>query len=558
MRSFTTIPVILHPPEADEGSPDHEILRLRLRMTSWFRMTFFLVFFSFVFFVSCANQDSVVPDTLRIGLSAEPDTLNPITASDAYASRINSYVHDSLIDRDLDTLEFIPKLATHWKISSNHLEYIFYLRKGVIWHDGHPFTADDVVFSFETILNPKVEAPFLRVYYADISKVEKIDDYTVRFVYSKPYFLALSMCGSIPLIPKHIYDTETAFSQNPANRSPIGTGPYRFIEWKTGKRIILERYENYWDKKPAIKKMQFKIITDDTVTLQVLKKGELDLASIRPIQWIKQTNTKKFEESFYKLEYYVPGYNYIGWNNVSPLFSDAKVRIAMTLMIDRKKILEKINFSLGKIVESPFFIGTDQYNTSLVPHPYDPQKARILLSEAGWKDTNGDGWLDKNQITFRFNFLYPSGSKFGERLGPIMKEDFKKVGIDMSIERMEWAAFLDRIEKKNFDATALGWSSSFETDPYQVWHSSQAKIDRGSNFISFENPEADFLMEKAKVEFNEAKRNKLYYELQDIISREQPYTFLFVNSSLVVVSKRFENVVVHKAGIETKEWVPKN
>jgi len=226
----------------------------------------------------------------------------------------------------------------------------------------------------------------------------------------------------------------------------------------------------------------------------------------------------------------------------------------MTMMVDRQRLLEKIEFGLGQVIESPFFVEAPQYDTSLKNIAYDPEKAKALLKEAGWADTDGDGILDKDGKKFSFVFLYPAASKFSERLAPILKEDLAKVGIEMTIDRMEWAVFLERIEKKNFDATALGWSTGYEDDPYQVWHSSQAKMERGSNFISFENSEADHFIESARTEFDPTLRNKLYDRFQEIIFDEQPYTFLFSTDSLVVVSKRFKNVIVHKTGLNTLEW----
>lgn len=514
------------------------------------------VIFLSISLISCRPQNLESPETLRLVMSAEPATLNPITATDAYASQIDNLVNDTLIDRDHDTLEFIPKLAKSWEVSSDHLRYTFYLRDDVFWHDGKPFTADDVVYSFERIQDPKVDAPHLRVYFsgAGINKIKKIDQYTVQFISDKPYFKAFSICGSLPLIPKHIYNTKTPIEENTANRHPIGLGPYKFSKWKTGKKIELLRNESYWDKKPDILKVDFYLITDSTIALQVLKKEKLDQASLRPIQWIKQTNSEKFEDSFYKLKYLLPGYNYIAWNLNTSFFSDPRVRLAMTSLVNREKLLEKLKFSLGEIVTGPFFVDSPQYNKKLKYHPYDPEKAKNLLKEAGWVDSDGDGLLDKNGKTFSFTFLYPASSKFSERLSTILKEDLKKIGIEMDIQRLEWAAFLGRIREKDFEATSLGWSTSFEGDPYQIWHSSQADIPGGSNFISYKNKEVDQIIEEARVEFNEEKRNELYHRFHEILYNEQPYTFLFANYSLVVVSKRFDNVKVHKTGLDFLEW----
>ncbi|MBX7147770.1 peptide-binding protein [bacterium] len=515
-----------------------------------------IIIFFLSFLLACDPQVKLDPATLRIGLTAEPDTLNPILASDAYAERILGYVNDSLIDRNKDTLDFEPKLAERWEISKDGLEYTFHLRKNVKWHDGQPFTADDVIYSFNKIKDPTTEAPFLRVYYEDIKNVEKQDDYTVKFTYAKPYFLALSMCGGMPLVPKHVFDDGTDFNRHPARRQPIGTGPYKFGVWDTNKKITLIRNEDYWGPKPAIREIDNIIISDEKIAFQVLKKGDLDFFSLRPIQWVKQTGDEKFNALFNKYTYLLPSYNYIGYNMQKPFFKDARVRLAMTSLINRPKLLEKINYDLGIIIESPFFPDSDQYNKKLTLHPYDPAKAKQLLTEAGWADHDGDGILDKDGQKFEFTFLYPSSATFTERLASILKEDLSQLGINMKIVKMEWAAFINKIESKDFEATSLGWSSSFESDPYQLWHSSQAKMDRGSNFVSFENEEADRLIEKARVEFDKQKRNALYYRFQEIIYNEQPYTFLFNNYSLVVVSKRFTNVKVHKAGLDPLDWIP--
>ncbi|MBL7685097.1 MAG: peptide-binding protein [Deltaproteobacteria bacterium] len=499
-------------------------------------------------------------------LGSEPDTLNHLTATDAYESRINSFVFDSLIERDNETLEWKPKLASSWEVSDNKMQFTFHLRRDVKWHDGKPFTADDVIYSFDRIQDPKVDAPHLRVYYKDIKKLEKVDDYTIRFTYAKPYFKALVFCGEIPIIPKHIFDDGSDFNKNPAGRHPIGTGPYRFLRWDTGKKIVLEKNTDYWDahKMPGLQQIVFKIISEDSVALQELKKGEVDLAGLRPIQWVRQTDSKKFNRDFVKHEYYAPGYRFIGWNLKNPLFQDAKVRRALTQLIDRQSIVDKLEFGLGKVISGPFFFQGYEYNQTIPPLPYDPEDSKKLLEEAGWEKSNESGLLEKEfeveeegkkikkKMSFQFTFLIPSGARFYERLATLMKEDFKKVGIEMKIRTMEWAAFIGRINKRDFEATALGWSAGFDEDPYQVWHSSQAK--QGSNFVGFENKEADEIMEEARKTFNQDRRAKLYHRFHEIIADEQPYTFLYTGESLIARSARFKNVKVYRTGLDPIEW----
>ncbi|MDO8461428.1 MAG: ABC transporter substrate-binding protein, partial [Deltaproteobacteria bacterium] len=275
--------------------------------------------------LGCSFQVPKEPSTLLWHLGAEPDTLNPITSTDAYASRIDSFIFETLIERDNATLAWKPKLATSWTISPDHRQFTYTLRSDVRWHDGKPFSADDIVYSFGRIIDPTVDAPHLRVYYKDIIKVEKIGSNVVRFTYREPYFLALEFTGTIPIVPKHLYE-KGDFNKHPLNRSPIGTGPYRFHSWKTNESIRIVRNEEYWGTKPEIREIAFEVIAEDTVALQVLKKGGLDFAGLRPIQWIKQTGSRHFNEQFQKMKYSTPGYSFIGWNNKSPYFADKRVR----------------------------------------------------------------------------------------------------------------------------------------------------------------------------------------------------------------------------------------
>lgn len=500
--------------------------------------------------------DPVSGDWLVSSLTAEPDTLNPITATDAYESRINFFILESLIERDMATLELKPKLAHKWEISPDKLKYTFYIRKGIKWHDGQEFTAEDVVFSFQKINDPKVDAAPLRNYYRDVKKVEAIDKYTVQFTYNKPYFLALEFCGGLPVVPKHIFN-KGDFNKHPYNRKPVGTGPYVFDKWETGKQIVLKRNENYWNQKESghLDKIVFKIITDDTVRLQLLKKGDLDFNSLLPIQWVRQTVSKKFKEKFRKLSFYNPYYSYIGWNMRNPLFKDRDVREALTRLVNKKSILKNLFYGLGQTTTGPFYLFSKAYNKNIKPFEHDPKKAIALLKKAGWQDTNNDGILDKNGMDFKFTFMISHGATITEQIATILKEDLKKVGIVMDIKRLEWAAFLKQIDDRKFDACILGWSMGIEQDPYQLWHSSQTE-NKGSNLTGFKNKRVDELIEKIRTEFNDEKRYAMMHEVHSIIHQEQPYTFLFCTMGLVAVERRFQNTRTYniRPGLNAVEW----
>lgn len=498
------------------------------------------------------GSEPVDGDWLIYHLSAEPAILNPITATDAYESTVNSgKIYETLIERNNETLELDPLLAESWEISEDKMKYTFKIREGIKWQDGEPFTAEDVVFSYNMIMDPKVDTPQLRSYYQEIKDVKAIDDLTVEFTYARPYFLALEFCGGMPIVPKHIFENGD-FNTNPAGRSPVGTGPYKFVKWTTGREIVLEKNPDYWGEKPKLDKIVFKIITDNTVAFQVLKRKELDVAGLTPIQWERQTNTPAFTDSFDKLSYFTPNYSYIGWNSKRPFFADKNVRTAMTHLVNRELILDKILYNLGAIVTNPFYINSLEYDKSIKPLDYNPKKAEELLEKAGWVDHDGDGIRDKDGVKFVFEFLIPGGSETGEKIATILKEEMDNMGIQMDIRKTEWAVFTTRLNERNFDAVTLAWSMGVESDPYQIWSSTQA--ESGSNFIGFKNEEVDRLIEEARTEFDREKREELYRQFSQIIHEEQPYTFLFCRKSTVAVNKRFENVVVYPLGIDPVEW----
>lgn len=492
------------------------------------------------------------PFTLYSHLPAEPGLLNPITSTEAVADVITAHLYETLLERDYDTLELKPELAERWEMSPDGLIYRFYLKRGVLWSDGVEFTADDVVYSFTMLKSPAVASASWKVYFLDVQRIRKIDRYTVEFQCTRPYFMRLEFLGGMPIVPRHIYDNGQDFNAHPADRAPVGTGPYKFERWDTGKRIVLAVNERYRGKLPEIKRVVYRVVPEQNVALLMLKKGELDVMTVSNIQWVRQTTTSRFDRDFYKLKYYLPNYSFIGWNAARDMFADRRVRLAMTHLLNRQAILDKLLFGLGEIVNGTFFIQSKNYDRSIPPVPFDRARGMELLREAGWRDTDNDGFIDRNGKKFSFTFTISSASKFTERLSVIMKEDLARAGIEMNINRYEWAVFVKKLNERDFDAVSLSWSLGYSGDPYQLWHSSQA--GEGSNFCSFKSAEADRIIERARVEFNEDRRVALYRRFNRIVHEEQPYTFLFCNPSLVVASRRFGNVKVHTKGLNITEW----
>ena len=356
----------------------------------------------------------------------------------------------------------------------------------------------------------------------------------------------------MPIVPKHIFDDGSNFNTHKANRSPVGTGPYLFKEWKTKQKIVLVENPNYWGVHPKLKKIVFRIIEDSTVPFQELKKGNIDLAEIRAIQWEKSTSSKAFESRFNKAKYFLPNYSFIGWNMQRPQFSDARVRKAMSMMVRKNEILDKLLFKNAVIVEGDQYYFGDAYDKSIEPYPFDPAEAARLLTEAGWVDLNGDGVREKDGVKFEFEYIYPSGSQNSAQISTMLREDLKKIGVILNPRGLEFSALTRALDERNFDAVTLAWAMPLENDPYQLWHSSQ--IAEGSNFVGFNNPEADKLIEAARVEFDRSKRNEYFKKLQKILHEEQPYTFMFTSATLLAYSKRFTGVEIYRLGVDTKEW----
>ncbi|HNR33808.1 MAG TPA: peptide-binding protein [Candidatus Hydrogenedentes bacterium] len=491
-------------------------------------------------------------DWLVQRLSNEPAHLNPLTSSDAYASGIMSFIFDSLIERDNATLAIKPSLAESWDIAPDHLTYTFRLRKGVVFSDGQPLTAHDVKFTFDKLMDPTTDAAALRNYYQDVASCEILDEHAIRFVCKKPYFKHLTMLGGLRIIPRHVY-AEGDFNSHPNNRKPVGSGPYVFEKWETGLQIVLARNETYWQEKPHILKYVYKIITDATAAFQVLDRQELDTMTLTPELYVNRALKPEFQAKFATCKYSAPMYNYVGWNLRRPLFQDKRVRQALTMLLDRRLILDTIYYGLGKEVTGEAFVESPEYDPSIQPLPFDPAKAKQMLDAAGWIYSEKDGVRMKDGVPFRFEMLIRASSPEAEQVATVFQEELKRANIAMKIRPLEWATFLQSVDGRNFDSVILGWSiPPIEQDPYQVWHSSQA--ENGSNFVGFVNAEADRIMEEARLEFDEPTRFKMYHRFQAILYDEQPYTFLFCLQELDAVHKRFQNVNIYKFGLDSREW----
>ncbi len=489
--------------------------------------------------------------------------------------------------------EWHGEAACRVEITDDFKEYTIYLRKGLMWHKPsgldlsnpryawlnkeHELSAGDFVFAFEMIQNPQVENGFIKSYFEELESAKALGKYTLVVRWKKKTYQSLEQTLSqvFPL-PRFLYaynedgepiPRETLglrFNQHwYNNKGYVGVGPYRMAEYTPGVRIRLVRNEDFIGEKPAIKEIIYPIYTDSTLSVLKLKSKELNFAVMRPGQYREEYLDwqKKPKSSWPKNNPFLngeiscqkvtnPAFYYIGWNAENPLFKDKRVRAAMTHAFNRKQIIDKVFLGLGEIISGDAAPDSPRSDPSIEPLAFDLRRSKELLAEAGWKDTDGDGLVDKvidgKRRPFEFTLLIYGNSPEYSALANIFKEDLLRVGVKMNVASVEWSLMQKRMDEKNFDAYTGAWTVPWEADPYQIWHSSQADIPKGSNKVSFRNKEADQIMEELRVTFDPAKRRELFHRFHRILHEEQPYTFFYFKKSVYCWRKAVKHVVFAK------------
>jgi peptide/nickel transport system substrate-binding protein len=441
----------------------------------------------------------------------------------------------------------VGDLAESWDISKDMLTITFHLRKGVKWQDGVEFTAEDVMFGYRTITDPNTPTAYAGDF-QEVKKAEVVDTHTFRVTYKQPFAPGLASWSYVVVLPKHLLEGKD-ITKSPLVRNPMGTGPYKLKQWKTGEKIELISNPNYFEGRPYIDGVIHKIIPDMATMFLELRAGNIDSMNLEPTQYLRQTDTPKFRENYRKYKYLAFAYTYLGYNLLNPKFRDKRVRQAITYAIDRKEIIDGILLGLGEIATGPYKPGTWQHNPDVKPYPYDPEKARKLLQEAGWTDVDKDGVLEKNGEKFKFTAITNQGNTQRIKVAEIIQRRLAGVGISMKIRVVEWATLINEfIDKKNFEATILGWTLSQDPDIYDVWHSSKTHF-KELNFVSYKNEEVDQLIMEGRHTFDRARRKTAYFRIQEILAEDQPYTFLYVPYALPVIHKRFRGIEPAPAGI---------
>ncbi|GAB4374070.1 MAG: peptide-binding protein [Deltaproteobacteria bacterium] len=466
--------------------------------------------------------------------------------SDSASHTAAGYVFNGLVRYDRN-LKLEGELAESWEVSPDGKRIVFHLRKGVKWQDGAPFTSADVLFTYRKMIDPKTPTAYAEDF-QQVKRAAAPDPYTFVVEYEKPFAPALASWG-MHILPKHLLEKYPDISRSPLNKHPVGTGPYRFVEWKTGEKTVFEANPDYFEGRPYLARVVTRVIPDPATMFLELKAGGIDMMGLTPLQYTRQTGTAEFRKSFNKYRYLSFGYTYLGFRLDHPLFRDKRVRQAFAHAIHKQEIIDGVLFGLGREATGPYKPGTWVHNPDVKRYPYDPAKAKELLAAAGWEDRDGDGILEKGGRKFAFTVLTNAGNESRAKTAAIIQQNLAAVGVKMEIRTLEWAAFINEfVDKRKFDAVILGWSISQDPDQYDIW-SSKKTGPKELNFVGFRNAEVDRLLEEGRRTFDLEKRKKAYFRIQEILAEEQPYVFLYYPDALPAVHNRIHGIEPAPAGI---------
>ena len=511
--------------------------------------------------LACGGQE-------RAGETPERE-LTPVDGGRAVVSRISDFdAFNEFVSTDYDTsqvlrqmlfmplvkldaeMNFEPHLADSIALSEDGLSITFRLREGVRWHDGEPVTADDVVWSYRTYTNPDLAYANIQ-YFQFIDRVEALDERTVRFHFTEVHAEPRMDFIEWSPMPKHLLeDVPIAEMKNAAfNREPVGNGPFRFVSWTANQQAVFEANEEFVLGRPHLDRVVFRIIPEQTTELTELLTGNIDM--MRGVPPAEAERVKQAENARL-LSYPSRSYTFLAWNTEHPLFEDPKVRRALTMGIDRRQVVDALLYGYGRLAIADVMPFQWMFHEELEPWPHDPDRARTMLEEAGWSDTDGDGVLDKEGRPFRFILETNQGNDLREDILVIVQSDLEEIGVDVQPRLVEWNTLIDRLKQRDFEAAVSGWSVDFKFDPSEVM-----ACDAGVyNYPSYCNRMADSLMQQALKTVDRSEALPLWKEYQEIVHEEQPYTFLYYLEERLGVSRRLKGVEADARGhlVTIDEW----
>lgn len=492
--------------------------------------------------------------TLIDATRGEPSGLIPMIAGESAASEVAQHIFSSLLRFDKN-LEFEGQLAESWQVSPDQKIITFKLKPNLKWADGKPLTSADVLFTWKLVTDDKTRTPYGSDYKLVI-KAETPDARTFRVSYAEPYAPAINSWAGLDILPKHLLEGKdintTAFARN-----PVGSHYYKLEKWRPGEQITLTRNPLSSQGQARIERLTSRFIPDEAAQFLELMANNIDAMTLSPVQYARIFPARpELQKKFALYKELGNSYTYLGFNLKRKPFDDVRVRQAINYAINKQEIIDGVLLGLGEPVASPYKPGTRWANPNLKPYAYDPAKARALLLEAGYKD-RGDGILARNGKPLSFTLL-TSQNKQREMSAVLIQRRLKEVGIEIHIRVLEWATFIGRfIKTSDFDMVVLGWSLALDPDQYSIWHSSQQAPGQ-FNFIGYNNPRVDRLLERGRMELNADKRTVIYHELAEILLEESPIVYLSAGYGLQAIHKRVKGIPdpAPPAGLgnNTHEW----
>ncbi|MDR2100714.1 MAG: peptide-binding protein [Campylobacteraceae bacterium] len=458
--------------------------------------------------------------SLHIGMSANPSRINPILSTDSVSGELAQYIFNSLITYD-ENASIKPELAKSYRFLDNKT-LLFTLRDDVFWSDGVKFGAQDVVFTYETIISPKVFTPYADSF-KHIQKVEALDNLSIKVTYKYPYFAALET-WSMGILPYHILKDEESIMTSSFNQNPIGTGAFILKDFSISSNFILEANKNYFLGAPKLERVIYHFAPDSASEFLMLKSGGLDIGSLTPLQ-VKRQLDEKFHKRFNIYETMSHSYSYVGFNLDLPKFKNARVREALSLAIDRQELIDLLLFGDGIICTGPFMPFTKAFNPEVEAPKRDIKRAKELLLEAGYDEKN----------PLKFELITNAGPRI--YIAQILQQQLKEVNVHVSVRMMEWQAFLNTVvNPRRFEAIVMGWQMGLKPDAYSIWHSESAVIG-GFNLVGYKNDEVDMLIKKAERTIDEEEFYAIYRHIFKLIKDDNPYLFLYIPKTLTAVKK---------------------
>ncbi len=481
-----------------------------------------------------ASATALAATTFNVGLDVEPGTMDPRLIRDTSATRMQELLFNGLVRLDAK-LKPTPALATSWRYSSPTVLDVD-LRKNVTFHNGAKFTADDVVYTFKSVIDEKFNSP-RRSFYTPITKIEAVNPYKVRFTLAKPY-APLIQYLDLGIVPKDAAEKAGANFGN----TPIGTGPFKLVRWQKGGRIELAANDQYWGGRPKVDQLVIRAIPDNNVRLIALESGELDfIHSPVPPQDLDRLarNNQLTVQRATGL-----GYTYLNLNTKDPILSDKRVRQALAYLTDRQTISEELFYGMDTPGESFLLPGTSMYSATGKKYGFDPAAADKLLTQAGWVAKTKGGIRMKNGKPLQLN-LVTNIDPNRQQVLEFLQGEWRKAGIDAKVRAYDFAAMLNDLTAGKYQVSLIGFLNL--TDPDRASYQ-QFTSGGTSNYGKYSNPRVDALLERARTDTSTLRRKSLYAEAAKVVSEDAPYVFMLNQGYVAIYNKRVAGYVLNPAG----------